>query len=77
MVALLAEMTTAQWVMLGAGGALAIFGVVALILGARIRGKLKAVAGTSTASVAQAVSAAGTVAGSQVELKGTAEGQPP
>jgi len=74
---MVAEMTTVQWVMLGGGGALAVFGVVAVILGARARGKLKAVTGTSTVSVAQAASAAGTVAGAQVELKGTAEGQPP
>ncbi len=76
-VAVVAEMTTTQWAMLGIGGALVVFGVVALILGTRSRGKLRAVSGTSTMSVAQAAAAAGTLAGSQVEIKGTAEGQPP
>lgn len=70
---MLAEMTNTQWAMIGAGGALFLFGLIAVFMGLRARGKLSVMRDTSTVSVAQAAATAGTVAGNQVELKGVAE----
>ncbi len=67
---MLAEMTNQQWALIGIGGALFLFGIIAVIMGMKDRGKLAQMRDTSTVSVAQL---AGAPAGAQVELKGTAE----
>lgn len=73
---MLAEMTSTQWTLIGVGGALFLFGIIALVMGLRAKGKLSVIAETSTSTVAQAAAGAGTSSGVHVELKGTGEGQP-
>jgi hypothetical protein len=70
---MLAEMTNTQWALIGAGGALFLFGIIAIFIGLRAKGKLSVMRETGTVSVARAAAAAGTAAGNQVELKGVAE----
>ena len=67
---MLAEMTNQQWALIGIGGALFLFGVIAVIMGTRAKGKLAQMRETSTASAAQL---AGAPVGTRVELKGIAE----
>lgn len=71
---MLAEMTNQQWALIGVGGALFLFGIVAVIMGVRAKSKLSLMRDTSTASVAQL---AGAPAGTQVELKGVTEAPQP
>ncbi len=73
---MVAEMTSQQWALIGIGGALFVFGIIAVVMGMRARGKLSVIAGTTTSTVALAAAGAGAAAGAQVELKGVAEGQP-
>jgi hypothetical protein len=73
---MVAEMTNQQWALIGIGGALFLFGIVAVVMGMLSRRKLTAISGTSTSTVAQAAGGAGAVPGAQVELKGVSEGRP-
>jgi hypothetical protein len=73
---MVAEMTSQQWALIGIGGALFVFGIIAVVMGMMARRKLTTISGTSTSTVAQAAAGAGAVPDAQVELKGVPEGQP-
>lgn len=66
-------METAQWVLLGIGGALLIFGLVLLVFGIKGKGKLEAITGTPTVRVADANNMAQSGNTQRVEVKGVAE----